>query len=274
VSETTQAAILGVLQGLTEFLPISSSGHLVLAQRLFGITEPEVFFDLILHLGTLLAVVAFYRTEFFGMLAELKVFFQPDRIKVSFRTRPLFRLGVLIVLGSIPTALIGLVFKDFLESLFSSLFAVGIDLLLTACFLIISAFSKNVKFKSELEFPVWAAMAIGFMQGLAIAPGLSRSGVTISFAIMLGIERTLAARFSFLLSIPAVAGAILLSIPDAGSSVFPRNASAIGFAASALTGFIALVLLAVVLKKDRFHLFAPWCIAAGILALYLHFHVL
>ena len=95
-----QAAVLGALQGVTEFLPVSSSGHLGLAQRLFGLEGPEVLFDLILHLGTLCAVLAFYRTEAWGILSEAKILFQPGRIRLSFRTRPLFRLGALIVIGS------------------------------------------------------------------------------------------------------------------------------------------------------------------------------
>jgi undecaprenyl-diphosphatase len=271
VSAIEQAAVLGVMQGLTEFLPVSSSGHLVLAQALYGLTEPEVFFDLVLHLGTLTAVLAFYRVEFFGMLRELGVFFRPG-LAVAFRTRPLFRLGVLIVVGSVPTAIIGLVFQDFLTSLFNSLLAVGINLLITALFLTISAFRKTVSVKSELEFPIWMALAIGLAQGLAIAPGLSRSGVTISLAIMLGMERSLAARYSFLLSVPAVLGAILLTLTDAGSSVFPRGALTLGFFTSAVVGFLALVLLSILLKKGRFHFFVPWCLAAGILALYLHSH--
>jgi undecaprenyl-diphosphatase len=264
--------ILGILQGLTEFLPVSSSGQLALAQALYGITEPEVFFDLVLHLGTLTAVIAFYRTEFFGMLKELRVLGVSDSLAVSFRTRPLFRLGVMIVLGSIPTALIGLIFRDFLASLFTSLLAVGLNLLLTAVFLLVAAFRRNVTIKSELEFPVWVALAVGLAQGLAIAPGLSRSGVTISLAIMLGMERSLAARFSFLLSIPAIIGALLLYIPKAELSVFPMEALALGFVVSAGVGFLSLLLLSLLLKKDRFQVFVPWCVCAGCLALYLHYH--
>jgi undecaprenyl-diphosphatase len=260
------------MQGLTEFLPVSSSGHLVLAQVMFGLKEPEVFFDLILHLGTLTAVIVFYHTEFFGMLSELKILFSPSRLKVSFRTRPLFRLGVLIVIASVPTALIGFFFKDFFTSLFTSLLAVGVDLLITAGLLIFAAFRKKVTIKSELEFPVWVALAIGLIQGLAIAPGISRSGATISLALILGMERSLAARFSFLLSIPAIIGAILLQIPEASSSAFPKAAMLSGFLSAAIVGFLSLILLSLILKKDRFHIFAPWCVAAGVIALYLHCH--
>jgi undecaprenyl-diphosphatase len=260
------------MQGLTEFLPVSSSGHLVLAQVLFGLSEPEVFFDLILHLGTLTAVIVFYHTEFFGMLKELKLLFSPTRLKLSFRTRPLFRLGVLIVIASIPTALIGLFFKDFFISLFTSLFAVGIDLLITATLLFIAAFRKKVTVKSELEFPIRIALAIGVIQGLAIAPGISRSGATISLAIILGMERSLALRFSFLLSIPAIIGALLLSLKGASATTFPDIALVSGFLCAAIVGFLSLILLSLILKKDRFQIFIPWCVAAGFIALYLHFH--
>lgn len=244
MSPLEQALVLGVMQGLTEFLPVSSSGHLALAQNLYGLTEPEVFFDLLLHLGTLSAVVIFYRREFFGMLSRLKLLFQPGRM-AAYRVSPLFRLGVMIIAGSVPTALIGLAFKDFFTSLFTSLTAVGINLILTACFLAAASFRRKVTIKSELEFPLWAALAIGIAQGLAIAPGLSRSGVTISLAILLGMERTLAARYSFLLSVPAILGAMLLSLPEASSSAFPASALAGGFLVSALVGFLSLVLLSV-----------------------------
>jgi undecaprenyl-diphosphatase len=268
------ALILGALQGATEFLPVSSSGHLVLAQALFGLREPELFFDLILHLGTLLAVLAFYRTEFFGMLRELGVLLSPRGLALAFRVRPLFRLGALIVLGSIPTAILGLAFKGFLSSLFSSLLAVGVDLILTAAFLLAASFRKTPAYNSELEFPVWAALAIGCIQGLAIAPGLSRSGVTISLAILLGVERTLAARYSFLLSVPAIVGAnAIVLLGGAPPSAFPKEAMLAGFAASALVGILCLALLSLILRKDRFQLFVPWCLAAGVVALLLHFHV-
>jgi undecaprenyl-diphosphatase len=265
--------MLGIMQGLTEFLPVSSSGHLVLAQVLLGLKEPEVFFDLVLHLGTLTAVIVYYRTEFFGMLKELRQLLSPDRLKVSFRTRPLFRLGVLIVIASIPTALIGFFFKDFFTSLFTSLLAVGVNLLITASLLVIAYFRKKVTVKSELEFPVWIALTIGIIQGLAIAPGLSRSGATIALAIILGMESSLAARFSFLLSIPAIIGATLLKIPEASASAFPKAALFGGFLSASIIGFLSLILLALVLKKDRFFIFVPWCVVAGTVALFLHFHL-
>jgi undecaprenyl-diphosphatase len=266
-----KAALLALIQGLAEFLPISSSGHLVLVQELFALEEPEVFFDLILHLGTLTAVVYFYRTEVLGMIFELKHLFSPATLVVSYRTRPLFRLGVMIVIGSIPTAAIGYFFEDTLTNMFSSIRTVGIDLFITAGFLLIAFFFKDSKIKTELEFPAYLALAIGLIQGLAIAPGLSRSGLTISLAIILGCDRILAARYSFLLSIPAILGGLLLKLPSASQSVFPANVTLVGFALAAIFGYLALRILNNILVQDRFYVFAPWCVLMGLLAIYLSY---
>ncbi|MDR1165502.1 MAG: undecaprenyl-diphosphate phosphatase [Deltaproteobacteria bacterium] len=264
-----EAVILGLVQGLSEFLPISSSGHLVLVQSLFNIKEPEVFFDLVLHLGTLLAVTYYYRAEVLGLLSETRRFASPRSLPLSYKIRPIFRLGVLIILGSVPTAVIGFIFQDFLSSLFSSLNAVGVNLIFTAAFLIVASFFTRVKYKTELEFPASLAILIGVFQGLAIAPGLSRSGLTISVAIVLGLERVLAARYSFLLSLPAIVGGLILSHPLMGQSHFPPSSLAAGFVAAAALGYLSLRVLNVILVKDRFHYFAPWCLCAGLLCLWL-----
>jgi undecaprenyl-diphosphatase len=268
--DTAHAAVLGLVQGLCEFLPVSSSGHLALAQALYGLAEPEVFFDLILHLGTLLAVCVFYRREVTGLVRELGCLARPSRLRHYYRVRPFFRLGVLIVLGSVPTAVIGLAFEDFLTSLFSSLKAVGMGFLATVAVLLVSRFLKTARYKSELEFPAWTALVIGAAQGIAIAPGISRSGITICVALMLGLEGSLAARYSFLLSIPAILGGLLLTYSGADSSTFPASAAALGFAVSAVSGFLALKLLTFVVNRERFHFFAPWCLAAALLAFHLY----
>jgi undecaprenyl-diphosphatase len=268
--ESTHAAVLGLVQGLCEFLPVSSSGHLALAQALYGFHGPEVFFDLILHLGTLAAVCVFYRREMAGLISELRRLGRPSELRKSYRVRPIFRLGVMIVIGSVPTAVIGLLFEDYLTSLFSSLKAVGICFLITAAVLTVSRFLKTAVYKSELEFPAWAAFVIGCSQGIAIAPGISRSGITICVALMLGLEGSLAARYSFLLSVPAILGGLLLKFRDAGASTFPPSAAALGFAVAAVSGFMALKLLTYIVNRERFHYFAPWCVAAGLLTLHLY----
>jgi undecaprenyl-diphosphatase len=268
--QDVQAAVLGLVQGLCEVLPVSSSGHLALAQSLYGLAEPEVFFDLILHLGTLAAVCLFYRKEVLGLVTELRWLFLPRRIRRAWRTRPIFRLGVMIVIGTVPTAAAGLLFEDFLTSLFASLFAVAMGFLGSALVLSLSRVFRKTRYKSELEFPAWAALVIGAAQGLAIAPGLSRSGVTICVAMIIGLEGSLAARYSFLLSIPAILGGLILKLPEAGNSTIPPKAALLGFAVSAVSGLLALKLLSYVVSRERFHYFAPWCLAAGLLALHLH----
>ncbi|MDR3154256.1 MAG: undecaprenyl-diphosphate phosphatase [Deltaproteobacteria bacterium] len=270
-SDSLGAAVLGLVQGLCEFLPVSSSGHLALSQALIGLAEPEVFFDLILHLGTLAAVCAFYRREVLGLLGELRRFSSAEEIRRSYRIRPMFRLGVMIIVGSLPTALIGFFFEDFLTSLFSSLTAVATGFFLTTLALVLSRFRRACAYKSELEFPVWAALVIGTAQAVAIAPGISRSGITIGVALLLGLEGALAARYSFLLSIPAILGGLLLKHSEAGQSSFTYSAALLGFSVAAASGLLALKLLSLLVTRDRFYLFAPWTLAAGLLALKLHF---
>ncbi|MDR2613562.1 MAG: undecaprenyl-diphosphate phosphatase [Deltaproteobacteria bacterium] len=268
--QDSQAAVLGLVQGLCEFLPVSSSGHLALAQALYGFAEPEVFFDLVLHLGTLAAVCLFYRREVLGLVTELRWLSRPAEIRRAWRIRPVFRLGVMIVIGSVPTAVMGLLFEDFLTSLFASLLAVGLGFLASALVLSLSRLFRKARYKSELEFPAWAALVIGLSQGIAIAPGISRSGMTICVALILGLEGSLAARYSFLLSIPAILGGLVLKFPEAEASGIPPKAALLGFAVAAVSGLLALKLLTYVVRRERFHFFAPWCLAACLLAFRLH----
>lgn len=262
-----KAIILGVIQGLTEFLPVSSSGHLVLGQRLFGLKESELLFDIILHIATLVAVVIVFRREIAALAAEL--FRLPGRVRnresmaALWRERPTFRLLVLIAAGSIPTGLIGFGFKDMFESLFASTYAVGLALLVTGSVLFLTKMAK-VRDRKITGFGIKDALLIGLAQGLAITPGLSRSGMTISAGLFLGLDRELAARYSFLLFIPAVLGALAVQLVSSGPGVFGPAALAAGFAAALVSGLAALTLLLKLVQRGHLHYFAYYCWLAGL----------
>ena len=272
---TIEAILLGIIQGLTEFLPVSSSGHLVLFQHLFGLKEPELLFDICLHVGTLMAVlIVFYREILEIIMALLQV---PSRVKQAGGLRrlaevdPSIRMAMLIVVGSIPTALIGLVFKNMTDNLFGSTTIVGCMLLVTGTLL---WFTRRIRGRGRQaeKALVKDALIIGTVQGLAILPGISRSGSTISTALFLGLDRKMAGRYSFLLSIPAIVGALFLGLdtPELHTSI-PLATILMGSVASALTGWLALVLLLKVVDRGQLHRFAPYCWFVGSLTLALSF---
>lgn len=270
--EIYQGVILGILQGLTEFLPVSSSGHLALGQAFFGITEPVLFFDVSLHMGTLMAVAVVFFQDIKQMVLALmrgiKALFSGGTALKSVKEDENIRLVLLIVAGSIPTAVLGLAVKSYVHTLFTSISFVGCMLLVTGTFLWMT---RHVKKKGDgvMEFGVTRALFVGVCQGLAVIPGISRSGATISAGMYLGIDRETAARFSFLLSIPAIVGAELLSFKD-----FVEQGGAIDMAAtvsgtlvSFVVGYGALVLLLRIVKNGRLYLFAPYCWALGVMAI-------
>ncbi|MBM3324848.1 MAG: undecaprenyl-diphosphate phosphatase, partial [Calditrichaeota bacterium] len=196
-----EAIFLGIVQGLTEFLPISSSGHLVVLKDLLGYREPELALVVMLHLGTLLAVITFFRRDLIGMVASI---FIP-----GLRRSEEWNLLKMVIIGTIPTVFIGAVFKDPLEELFASPPAVGFFWLMTGL-LLFMADRWLWNGKDLARGTLQDALAVGFFQGLAIIPGVSRSGATISMGIFRQFSGTNAARFSFILSVPAVLGATVL----------------------------------------------------------------
>lgn len=266
-----EALILGVVQGATEYLPVSSSGHLVIFQHLFGLEEPALLFDIVLHVATLLAVLWYYRRDIGDLIRQSQAALRAlsrgqswAEVQTDF---PGFRLAWLIVLGTVPTALIGIAFQDTFEALFGSLRTVGIMLGITGLILLLTRFgSRGTRGVGEME-PV-DALLIGLVQGIAITPGISRSGSTIAVALLMGIEKETAARYSFLLSVPSIVGALTSMIGDAGSRV-GLAATALGFLAALVTGYLCLALLIQVVKSGKLAWFAPYCFAAGLFALLL-----
>ncbi len=270
-----EAVLLGILQGLTEFLPVSSSGHLVLAQEFLGLEEHLVFFDVMLHLGTLFAVIVAYRSAL-GKLVGVGLstlangqFYQKPITTVN--TSIELRFIWLILLGMIPTGIIALLFKSELESFFDDVQLVSIMLIVTGVILQLPRLRKQDAENADPapdKIQTWQATLIGIAQGGAITPGISRSGTTISLALFMGIPAKTAAEYSFLLSIPAILGAVVLKIPDIGGTHIPYHILAAGMLASFVVGYVALRLLLAVLNRGKFSLFSYYCVALGLISLY------
>ncbi len=266
-----QSITLGIVQGLTEFLPVSSSGHLVLLQNLFGLKEPELLFDISLHVGTLIAICIVFFDELrsiFLMLVRLPVLIKDSGgWQPVFANNEEFRLAALIVIGSIPTAILGLLFHRVADVIFGTIWIVGIMLIVTGLLL---WFTRRLSAEGRLlpQVSSKVALIIGLVQGLAILPGISRSGSTIAVALFLGVNRELAGRYSFLLSIPAVLGALSL---DLGSALHQTSTAGttilLGTATAGVVGFAALKLLLRIVKQGQLYCFAPYCWFAGATAL-------
>lgn len=263
-----EAVILGVVQGLTEFLPVSSSGHLVLFQHLFGLMEPELLFDICVHVGTLAAVLAVFHKDVVKLIKTLVqapgLIRAAGGIRALFSSHAEFRLMVMIVLGCIPTALLGVMFAKMAEQLFGTIWLVGVALMITGTFLWFTrrreATGRDIK-----EMRLKDAFMIGLVQGLAIVPGISRSGATISAALYLGVDRELAGRFSFLLAIPAILGALVLGLDsEAFHTSLPAGKILVGSLVAAAVGYAALVVLLKMVRKGQLHRFSVYCWMVGI----------
>lgn len=254
------ALILGVLQGLTEFLPVSSSGHLVLFQEFLPAPGDEVLFDLVVHLGTLAPVLYFYRDSILAMLRA------PFTEKGPLSARPNTRLVLLVVLATIPTGLIGVGLKDVLESLFDKPSILALTFAVTGCLLFATRFAPKGD-TDHTSMIWWQALLIGLAQGIAIAPGISRSGTTIAVALFLGMNREFAARFSFLLAIPAILGAFVLKARDAAWDDVQLLPLLVGAVAALISGYVALVLLVKLVKEGGFDKFAFYVWALAIVCL-------
>ena len=242
--DITYAVGLGVLQGLTEFLPVSSSGHLVLAQSLIpNFSQPGVFFDVVLHLGTLTSVVVYFFRSILklsrGMLAGL-------------------------FLGSVPAGVVGIAFFEQIEGLFSSVLLVGFALLVTAALNFLTDKSDPKKKEVSLK----DSFLVGIAQAIAIIPGISRSGATIFASSRLGIRKEKAAEFSFLLSVPAILGANALQFIRHSNGVMDDFwFYAVGFFAAAASGLLAIKIVYSLLLKNKFVVFSVYCLVVGVLSL-------
>jgi len=253
---------LGIVQGLTEFLPVSSSGHLVIFEHYLGFREPELLLDASLHLGTLIAVCAFFRDDLKRILQEIGSLVNSGQYR-SFQDSPHAFLALMVIVGSVPTALMGIMFKDFFEGLFGSVTLSGVMLLVTGGIAGLTRLIPRSHETLERVTPIMA-LAVGTAQGLAIMPGISRSGTTIVCALLLGLNRDMAGRFSFILSIPAIIGAVILQLNAEALGRVGILPLGLGLVSSALVGLLALRILMGMVRRGHFYYFAPYCWALGL----------
>ena len=260
-----EAIVLGVIQGLTEFLPVSSSGHLVLFQKIFGISEPALFFDTMLHVGTLVAVFAVLWKDIFAILRN-----------------PVQPITLYLIIATVPTVIVALAFRSTLEHAFETGQFLGFCFLITSALLIMAellakrAYLKNSSPNTASGGMNWLdALVIGIMQAIAVIPGISRSGATLSGALSRGLNRDFAARFSFLLSIPAILGAAVFGLKDLAkgseSGIAGGSIGAIAIIAGTITaaavGFFAVRLMLKIVREKSLWGFAVYTGVLGFLVL-------
>ena len=264
------AAILAVVQGLTEFLPVSSSGHLVLGKALLGSHAfgDSIAFELVVHLGTFLAVLVIFWKDIvnlFGIFATRLV--KPGSWSSEYKTNDEFRLTILMLIGMLPAGIVGLLLRDHISDLFSQPFMVSIALLFTGSMLLSTKYFP----KGDKPINMKRALLIGLAQALALIPGISRSGSTISMALGLGIKQEQAARFSFIMVLPLIVAATGLEFIDllkVGISSAEISILMIGLVVSFIVGIFSLKLLLELLKKGKFHYFAWYCFSVAIIGLF------
>ncbi|HDQ03791.1 MAG TPA: undecaprenyl-diphosphate phosphatase [Deltaproteobacteria bacterium] len=253
------AVLLGIVQGLTELFPVSSSGHMVILRSFFpSFQQPGVAFDVVVHVGTLVAIVVYFRTEIWNITKSLL----PQNIKDShsennFSTSR--KLLLLIIIGTIPAAFFGLLFQEKLHVIFNFARAAAFFLIITGFLLFISDKVKNTP-RQEADMNFFDAILIGLAQSFALLPGISRSGATITMGIFRGINRTAAARFSFLLSLPAICGSVILELPylkqvPSGEIL----AYFAGFLCAALAGLASLNFFFLIIRQARLKYFSYYC---------------
>ncbi len=268
-----EAIFMGIFQGIAEFLPISSSGHLALLQYLFDIKEGNLFFTEMLHFGTLISIFIVYFKDIARIIYEF-IALIGSLIKGK-RAHKLTKhqwFGLIIIIGSIPTALIGLTFKDFFESLYTSIIPIGAAFIVTG-FLLWIAEKKGNEGKDVKDVKLLDAILIGIFQGIAIIPGISRSGSTIVGGLFRGLKKPVATEFSFLLALPATFGAFLLGMKDVaeGGGAFINGPLVLGVALSAVTGVFAIKALIKLLNNNKLKYFSYYLWVLGILTIVMGF---
>ena len=250
------AILLGIVQGLTEFLPVSSSGHLVLVQEFLHIPEAGLAFDLVLHLGTLIAVLIFFRATVWRLI-------QAAFGKGTAEDR---KMIVWLIIGTIPAAVIGVLFEDFFEEAFGSPVSTSWELIITGAILLATRFIRH----GDRPISFMPSLWMGIGQAISIMPGISRSGTTIAAGMYVGVKPSIAAEFSFLLSIPVIAGAILLKSREiAGIPASLYGPYAAGLIVSLVLGLLSVYVVLATVKRGKFDYFAYYCFAVGLLGLYL-----
>ena len=267
--EPIKPIILGFIQAITEFLPVSSSGHLRIAEYFLGFkTENILLFEIALHFGTFLATIIIFRED---ILIAIKGFFLGLKdFKNANENDEGFRIAFMVIIASIPVAIVGFFLEKYLSDL--PLHRIGLNLIITGSILLLTKNTDKIPIKKDVfSTTYYNVLMIGIAQALAVFPGISRSGMTISVAIFLGLNRDFAGRFSFLISLPAIFGALILSLKNLKDlKSFDISYAVIGLITSFVFGIIALKFLMSFLRKGKFFHFGFYCMIVGI-AVYLYF---
>lgn len=266
-----EAVILGLVQGLAEFLPISSSGHLALLQQWFGIDENKVLlFAVLLHVGTLISVFIVYWKDIWELIVELCLTIKDLCTGKGLRLeeRPVRKLGVMIIVATIPTAIIGLLFNDLFDKLYTSVLPIGIGLIITGFLLILAERTGNSSRGIE-KMNFRNALFIGTVQGIAICPGISRSGSTLFGSLICNLDRKFAVKFVFLISIPSILGSAVMEAPnaiEAGIDMAQIGPVLVGMAVAAVSGLIAIKTMIKIVsdKKLSYFSYYVWALGAAV----------
>lgn len=261
-----QAIFIGIVQGLTEFLPVSSSAHLIFVQELLGVNQPGLAFDVLLHLGTLIAVISYF---FKDIIEMIKAFFSSiadlfrGKFKQGFKEEPYKKLAWMVIIGTIPVGIIGVVFDAEVEAAFNSITIPAFFLLITGVLLYVSQ-RLNVGHKDIKDSSLKEAILVGIGQACAIIPGLSRSGTTIASGLLIGLDKEFAAKFSFILAVPAILGATVTQLDGIGAglgaNLFPYL---LGFLAAVISGYLAISILLKLIRERSLDVFAFYCWIVG-----------
>lgn len=266
-----EAVILGLVQGLAEFLPISSSGHLALLQQWFGIEEDKVLlFAVLLHVGTLISVFIVYWKDIWELIVELcltiKDIFTGKGLRIE--ERPVRKLGVMIIVATIPTGIIGILFNDLFDSLYTSVLPIGIGLIITG-FLLTLAEKMGSSKRGIKQMNYRNAIFIGIVQGIAICPGISRSGSTLFGSLVRNLNREFAVKYVFLISIPSILGSAVLEAPaalEAGFDMAQLGPVLVGMIVAAVSGLVAIKTMIKVVSNKKLNYFSyyVWLLGAAV----------
>lgn len=285
-----QSIFLGIVQGITEFLPVSSSGHLAILRNLFGIdTDGGLLFEVLLHFGTLVSICIVFRKDLLRMLREavcmffdicgnVKIWYSNRKDQDAKRYKKIVhnnyrKFVVMVLVSTIPTGIIGYVSRELVEIANTTLIAPGVCLILTAGLLLVADVTESGE-KVPRDISYSSAFMVGIAQGLSALPGLSRSGTTIAACLMSGYEKRFAVRYSFIMSIPAILGAVVLELGQMGSETVAFSQVAIylaGALAAGMVGYFCIRKMLIVVRKKKFKGFALYCLAVGVVAIAGHF---
>lgn len=264
-----QAMIIGLVQGLTEFLPVSSSAHLIFVQQALGLSDVGLAFDVLMHVGTLVAVVIYFHTDiinmikgFFLSLIDLK----EGNFIPEIKKDPYKKLAWLTILATIPVGVVGVLFNDAVEAMFTGLTVPAFLLLITGCLLYVSQRMNSGRIDVR-NFSIKEALIMGCGQAIAVLPGLSRSGTTIASGLFAGLDKEFAAKFSFILSIPAILGAAVFQLKDLSGGSIEIGACIAGFIVAVISGYFAISFLLKIVRERSLDIFAYYCWIVGIIVL-------